>query len=67
MPSFRFLSLKIINRWGQEVFYTVDPTEEFDGRRNGNELASGVHYVILDYQLISGLPKHYIGTLTIIR
>ncbi len=40
--------LIIYNRWGQEVFYTSDPFNQFwDGNYNGNPVTTGVYSYIL--------------------
>jgi hypothetical protein len=47
-----YMSLKIINRWGQEVFSSasVDMNDVFwDGKDgNGNEMATGVYYFVAE-------------------
>lgn len=39
--------LVIVNRWGNEVFSTTDPTQSWDGKTNGEEVVDGVYF----YQL----------------
>lgn len=47
-----YMSLKVINRWGQEVFSSAstDMNEVFwDGKdKNGNEMATGVYYFVAE-------------------
>lgn len=47
-----YMSLKVINRWGQEVFSyaSTDMNEVFwDGKdKNGNEMATGVYYFVAE-------------------
>jgi hypothetical protein len=47
-----YMSLKVINRWGQEVFSSAstDFNEVFwDGKdKNGNEMATGVYYFVAE-------------------
>ncbi|MFN7492950.1 MAG: gliding motility-associated C-terminal domain-containing protein [Cyclobacteriaceae bacterium] len=47
-----YISLKVINRWGQEVFNSssADLSEVFwDGKdKNGNEMATGVYYFVAE-------------------
>ncbi|MDX5427984.1 MAG: gliding motility-associated C-terminal domain-containing protein, partial [Bacteroidota bacterium] len=59
--------LKIINRWGQEVFSTTDPTERWDGTASGEKAPMGVYVYKLKYQSIDGLPQEERGTFTLIR
>jgi gliding motility-associated-like protein len=39
--------LKIVNRWGQVIFYTTDPRERWDGTHAGLEVSDGIY----QYQL----------------
>jgi gliding motility-associated-like protein len=43
---------EIFNRWGQRIFYTEKPFEEFwDGKYNGKDAAQGVYvYVFSHYR-----------------
>jgi gliding motility-associated-like protein len=47
-PTFRFIAkieMKIVNRWGNTVFSTTDPTINWDGKGlNGENLADGTYY-----------------------
>ena len=57
---------QISNRWGQEVFYTTDPEEAFDGNLNGQAMPEGVYV----YRLFIKTPhveRTIRGIFTIIR
>jgi hypothetical protein len=53
-------SLKILNRWGQEVFYSSHYQNDFTGA----DLAAGVYFFELK---ISDADKHVTGSLTILK
>ncbi len=60
--------LHIINRWGQEIFETEDPTKGWDAKQDNNELVPlGVYMYVLE--LSNGQNQEYIyrGTVTVIR
>ena len=41
--------MRIFNRWGAEIFYTLNPlTEPWDGKHLGVEVAEGAYFYILD-------------------
>ena len=45
---FDALTIRIYNRWGQNVYESDDAKFEWDGRdENGNELTEGTYYVVL--------------------
>ena len=42
------LTVRIYNRWGQNVYESDDAKFEWDGRdENGNEMTEGTYYVVL--------------------
>jgi hypothetical protein len=53
------VSLAVINRWGQEVYYS----SAYDNKWNGGELSAGVYYVVLEGSCI----KKTKGAITILR
>ncbi len=62
-----FKYLKIFNRFGQQVFYTTDFLNGWDGTFNGKQQNSGVYVVIasgIDYR---GLVVERQGTVMLIR
>jgi gliding motility-associated-like protein len=42
--------LKIIDRWGGLVFTTDNPTNYWDGTKNGTKVEDGVYFYILSYE-----------------
>lgn len=59
--------LNIFNRWGQRVFTTTDPTNKWDGKLNGMELATGTYVWIVEYSFNGQSKKFQKGTITIIK
>ena len=67
LRSQRLVDFRIFNRWGHEVFQTIDPKKGWDGTFNGVAQDMGVY----NYQVIvahpDGSQKSYTGTVTLIR
>ena len=61
------LSLRIYNRWGQEVFATNDPQFLWDGRYQGRDLSSGVYLYHLSWQSKCGTRGDQQGAVTLNR
>jgi gliding motility-associated-like protein len=40
--------MTIFNRWGQIIYETEDPYEWWDGTYNGNLVAEGAYYYVID-------------------
>ena len=48
-PCYDQLDIKIVNRWGKEVYSSNDPNFEWDGKNaNGNDVESGSYFVLLE-------------------
>lgn len=62
-------TLKIFNRYGQEVFTSTNPTEKWNGQFNRQELEVGVYYYLLKVQFDHPNSKEEIfkGDITLIR
>jgi gliding motility-associated-like protein len=61
-------SLSIYNRWGQRVFSTINSSEGWDGRTNGQPAPAGVYVWEIDYKdLGSGQMVHAKGNVLVIR
>lgn len=43
--------ITLVNRWGEVVFHTSDPTEMWDGKNKNKEVSEGVYFYIIDYRL----------------
>ena len=61
--------LIIYDRWGGEVFSTVDPTLGWNGRINnsGNNLPGGVYLYVAQYRVPRGEMKETRGYATLVR
>ena len=63
----KLVDFRIFNRWGREVFHTIDPKTGWDGTYNGTPQDMGTYY----YQIIVARPdgeqKTYNGNVTLIR
>ena len=46
---FTSFSMKIYNRWGQEVYSTSQPENLWDGRFEGQQVTTGVYYYLVSY------------------
>mgnify|MGYP001384877292 CR=1 FL=1 len=62
--NFNIKSIKIYNRWGQEIFITVDP---WDGNVNGKKASLGNYYVVMSYFDSKGELNFYNGSLMLVR
>jgi gliding motility-associated-like protein len=58
-------SVKVFNKWGNELFTSENAYTPWDGKQNGNPLPSEVYYYIIE--LNNPENNTYTGTLTIIR
>ncbi len=57
----------IFNQWGEQIYYTQDPTTGWDGTRNGLPVHNGT-YVYLIYIESAGKPRQaWSGHITLIR
>lgn len=74
VPSVRNVAVynfRVINRRGQTVFYSEDPTQGWDGTFEGTQAPFGVYVYRLNYQGFDKdgikLKKKILGTVTLIR
>jgi len=58
---------RIFNRWGQQVFYTTDINDGWDGSFNGVPQNPGVYYYIIRLAYPGGKVEVYKGDVTLIR
>lgn len=64
----RDFTLYIFNRWGQNLFTSYDINVGWDGRGADGEICQdGVYPFRVLYTDIFGMPKEYIGSVTLIR
>jgi gliding motility-associated-like protein len=61
-------SFQVFNRWGQQVFYSRNWKDKWDGRINGALQGTGVYVWMLSYtHRDTGKPVFQKGTVTLIR
>lgn len=60
-------SFKIFNRWGQEVFSTVDINKGWNGQFNGKPQPMGVYVYVLDAVSSTGKRFYKQGNITLVR
>lgn len=63
----RDFRLNVYNRWGELVYSNSDRTHSWDGTFNGNPLAEGVYYFVLDYTNHESTSNRMKGTVTLFR
>lgn len=61
------IEMRIFNQWGQEIFYTTDPSKGWDGTYKGKPQPSGVYMYALRAYLYSGKEVTKKGSVTLIR
>ncbi len=61
------LTFSIYNRYGQEVFFTSEKTEGWDGTHNGNPVNPGVFVYYVKATMIDGTLRELKGNVTLIR
>jgi gliding motility-associated-like protein len=68
--SFSFQHLeefRIFNRWGQELFHTINPKEGWDGSYKGQPQDMGVYEYIIKVSYPNGKVDTYKGDVTLVR
>lgn len=64
LDTYHFL---IMNRWGEIVFETTDPSVEWDGMLNNCVLQDGAYSYVLSYQFTDGEFKQKTGHINLLR
>ncbi len=58
----------IFNRWGKEIFVSVDPQVNWNGQnKKGNDVPNGVYYWISEIQGVDGEPYQIKGAVTVAK
>jgi gliding motility-associated-like protein len=65
--NLEYFELVIFNRWGQQVFYSLDQNKYWDGRFIGFDSPIGVYVYHLIYQFSSEQKKFVTGHINLIR
>jgi CHU_C Type IX secretion signal domain len=62
-------NMSIFNRWGEMVFYTEDPLQGWNGRKNNQGLVepNGVYVCLVRYKTDRGEARELKGFATLIR
>lgn len=63
----RFISLSIYNRWGQRIFYSTNPREDWDGQYKNQQQPGDVYAYVLQLKTLDGRPITKKGTVVLIR
>jgi gliding motility-associated-like protein len=63
----RLLEFRIFNRWGQEIFNTVDPLKGWDGTYKGVAQEAGVYNYLIRIATPDGKQRTFKGDVTLIR
>ncbi len=60
-------SIRIFNRWGNQLFYSTDPSKGWDGKYNGKLVPMGVYYYIIIFVDSQHHNRHTLqGEITVI-
>jgi len=60
-------NLKIFNRWGINVFETMDPTQGWDGNNNSIAMSSDLYIWVVEISLKKGKGIYEKGTIHLLR
>jgi gliding motility-associated-like protein len=64
LTSFR---ISVYNRWGQQVFETIDENLFWDGMQDGTSVPEGVYFYTLSYSFQDLILNKKSGTITVLR
>ncbi|MEO6833498.1 MAG: gliding motility-associated C-terminal domain-containing protein [Chitinophagaceae bacterium] len=60
--------LRIYNRWGQQIYNSIDINDAWDGTFGGKNLELGVYFYQISYQAsYNVVPEYFKGTLDLLR
>ncbi len=59
--------MSIFNRWGEEIFFTNDPTQGWDGTYNNELVMQDTYTYLIEFTFIDGKTYQFKGTLTVLR
>lgn len=62
----QFVSLEVYDRWGGEVFSTLDPQSRWDGSTNGDEMMPGQYTYVFTYTC-DGQERKKAGSVVVIK
>ncbi|MEI8280608.1 MAG: PKD domain-containing protein [Bacteroidota bacterium] len=61
------LEFRVFNRWGEEVFSTLDPNGGWDGTYNGNPCDIGTYHYLIRVVNAQGIELTDLGDVTLVR
>ena len=61
------LSFNVYNQWGQQIFYSSNPSNGWDGTYKGNNQPAGVYVYYVKAVMNNGLKVNKKGTITLLR
>ena len=61
------MTLRIYNRWGEQLYATQDPAFLWDGTYKGKKLPADVYVYKVDTRDMEGKQHQYFGTITILQ
>lgn len=59
--------LEVFNRWGQRVYLSVDPHDQWDGTRGGVQCEIGTYFYRFNGRCLTGKMEEHQGDVTLIR
>lgn len=65
--NMEYYLLSVYNRWGERIFITSDPNEEWDGTYKGKPCDVGTYHYFLKAACLTGNDESVRGTVTLIR
>ncbi len=57
----------IFDKWGNELYYSENPADGWDGKHNGRLVASGVYYYVIEARGADGVDYKRNGHINILR
>ena len=63
----KVIAFKIYNRWGQEIYSTIDPLKGWDGTKDGVLMPSGTYIYVIEYEMPNGERRKLNGDITLVR
>ncbi len=60
-------NFSVLNRWGQLIFQSTDPTIGWDGTEHGGKVMEGIYVYLLTYTSNKGQYFQQTGTVTLLR
>ena len=65
--TIKTLSFNVYSQWGQQIFYSTNPSIGWDGAYKGNNQPAGVYVYYIKAVMNNGLEVNKKGTITLLR